>query len=75
MKLLILAAASTFLVACSSSPATKSDEVAEQKVYRTGSHIPVRDRNDGSATITSGTPSPVGTPAPAYVPGKGGGGN
>ena len=72
MKLLALAVASSLLVACSSSPTTKSAESADEKVYRTGSHVPVRDKNDGSTSVTTSTAPTPGMPA-AYVPGKGGG--
>jgi hypothetical protein len=72
MKLLTLALVSTLLVACSSSPTAKSDEPAEDKVYRTGSHVPVKDRNAGSSSVTSTAAPAPGMPAP-YVPGKGGG--
>jgi len=72
MKLLALAIASSLLVACSSSPTTKSDDPAEEKVYRTGSHVPVKDKSAGSSSVTTSTAPTPGMPSP-YVPGKGGG--
>jgi ABC-type oligopeptide transport system substrate-binding subunit len=72
MKLLALAVASSFLVACSSSPTTKSDDPAEEKVYRTGSHVPVKDKSAGSSSVTTNAAPQAGMPAP-YIPGKGGG--
>ena len=72
MKFLALAVASTLLVACSSSPTTKSADSAEEKVYRTGSHVPVKERTDGSTSVTNANAPTPGMPAP-YIPGKGGG--
>lgn len=71
MKTLILVAASMLLVSCATPPATPNDEVAEQKTYRTGSHLPVCDK-DSSSTVSTSVPPPVQA-RPAYIPGKGGG--
>ncbi len=51
MKLLIVAAASILLVACATEP--RSDEVADGRVFRTGSHLPQRD-NSSSVQSTQG---------------------
>ena len=51
---------------------TKSDDPAEEKVYRTGSHVPVKDKSAGSSSVTTSTAPTPGMPSP-YVPGKGGG--
>ena len=72
MKTLFLAVASMLLGSCASMLATTSEDVAEQKSYRTGSHLPTRDPASGSSTVTSSAPPPVQA-RPAYIPGKGGG--
>ncbi len=72
MKTFFLAAASILLVSCASMPATTSEDVAEQRSFRTGSHLPLRDPTSGSSTVTSSAPPPVNVPS-VYIPGKGGG--
>jgi len=72
MKTVIFAATALLLAACATPQATKDQEVAEQKTYRVGSHLPVKDRTDGSSSVTVFAPPPAGMP-PAYVPGKSGG--
>jgi uncharacterized lipoprotein YajG len=71
MKILFVATAALVLAACA-APTTTKDDPAEEKSYRTGSHVPVRDRNQGSSSVTTSAAPAAGTPAP-YVPGKGGG--
>jgi hypothetical protein len=72
MKTIIVAAAVLLLAACATKQATQGQEVAEEKTYRVGSHLPVKDRTDGSSSVTVFAPPPAGTPS-VYIPGKGGG--
>jgi hypothetical protein len=68
MKLLLLAAASMVLVACATQP--QSDEVAEPRVFRTGSHLPQRDNGSSSVQSTQGKVINV-EPVP-FIPSKAG---
>lgn len=74
MKTIIVAVAALLFAACATPRAAQDQEVAEQKSYRVGSHLPVKDKSDGSSAVNSTTISPV-APSPVYVPGKGGGAN
>lgn len=69
MKTLILIVASVLVAGCATAP--DSGEPREQKTYRTGSNIPVRDDNAGPAK--SGTMQPGQLPPNIQTP-RGGGG-
>ena len=72
MKVYILLAVPMLLAACALKPTT-DEPVAEQRSFRVGSHLPVKDKNAGSSTsVTNSAPPPV-APAQIYQPGKGGG--
>jgi hypothetical protein len=52
--LVLAAVAAASVVACASvDQQPTSAEARPEKVYNTGSHIPVRDRNSGSADVRS----------------------
>jgi hypothetical protein len=71
MKLFIPAAALVLLASCAATPTTMDAEVAEPRVMRTGSHLPVRDNQ---VPNVQSDPAHVIISAPApYIPGKGGG--
>jgi hypothetical protein len=73
MKMLIAAALPLLLVACASTSNSASNEPTEQKVYRTGSNLPVRDPE---ATTPNKTvdPSTIKTqPVPSLTGGRVGG--
>ena len=74
MKVYILLAVPMLLAACALKP-TSEEPVAEQRSFRVGSHLPVKDKNAGSSSaVTTSAPPPV-APAPLYQPGRGGGAN
>ncbi len=70
MKTLILIVASLLVAGCAMAP--EAGEPREQKVYRTGSNIPVRD--DSPSAAKSGTIQPGQLPPNTQVPRSGGGG-
>jgi hypothetical protein len=72
MKVYLLLAVPMLLSACALKPTT-DEPVAEQRSFRVGSHLPVRDKDGGSSTsVTNNAPPPI-APTPVFVPGKGGG--
>ena len=68
MKILIVATAALVLAACAAPTPTKDEPVAEQKSYRVGSHLPVRDKDTGSSTTTTNTAPPPFQPPAGYSP-------
>ena len=70
MKTLILVTASLFLASCAATQTAQTDEPPEQKSYRTGSHLPVRDNSAGPA-LQNVDPKTLNMPAP-YIPPVGG---
>jgi uncharacterized lipoprotein YajG len=75
MKILMIATAALVLAACTAPTPTKDEPVAEQKSYRVGSHLPVKDKDTGSSTSTTNTaPPPFQPPAGYSAPTKMGGG-
>jgi uncharacterized lipoprotein YajG len=74
MKTVIVATAALLLAACATPTPTTDQPVAEQKTYRVGSHLPVRDKDSGSSTSTVNTAPPPFQPPSGYVPPKNMGG-
>jgi uncharacterized lipoprotein YajG len=76
MKILIIAIAALGLAACAAPTPTKDEPVAEQKTYRVGSHLPVRDKDStgSSTTTTNNAPPPFQPPSGLSAPTKLGGG-
>jgi uncharacterized lipoprotein YajG len=69
MKILIVATAALVLAACAAPTPTKDEPVAEQKSYRVGSHLPVKDKDStGSSTSTTNTAPPPFQPPAGYAP-------
>jgi starvation-inducible outer membrane lipoprotein len=67
MKLLILVAAAMLLAACATKP--QGEEVADDaRIFRTGSHLPVRDNQVQSVQSTQG--KIINTQAPINIPTK-----
>jgi hypothetical protein len=75
MKTISIATAALLLAACATSAPTTDQPVAEQKSYRTGSHLPVKDPDSGSGTVITAAPPPPGAPRAAGVPSRTMGGN
>jgi uncharacterized lipoprotein YajG len=73
MKILMVATAALLLAACAAPTPTKDEPVAEQKSYRVGSHLPVKDNSSGSSTATTNTAPPPFQPPSGYVGPKTGG--
>jgi hypothetical protein len=69
MKTVILILAATLVTGCAMAP--EAGEPRDQKVYRTGSNIPVRD--DNASAAKSGTMQPGQLPPNIQTP-RGGGG-
>ena len=61
-----LASLTLLLTACATPPDSQADEAHEQKVYRTGSNLPVRDPSAASRTQSGDRDSvqlpPLGMP-------------
>ena len=66
IKNLSVLAASLLLVSCATPPKTAESDVAEQRSFRTGSHLPTRDNEVPNVQSTKANVINI-APAP-YVP-------
>ena len=70
MKTIILVTTSLFLVSCAATQTTQNDEPREQRTFKTGSNLPVRDNS--VPAVQSESAKIINSAPPAYIPGKGG---